>query len=107
MKKITLQRIVDFAGLPLNAKDGELAMIDIICSCLARMDVDGATAIRAFALGGKITGHSDAIEVEDAEHDLIRAALEHNGPKYIAIVLAQVLQCVLDAEDPDVGTCKS
>ena len=57
----------------------------------------GAEDIKAYGLGMKLLAHEgETIDLEDAEAELLTAACEQNGMKYVGKVRAQLLMALND-----------
>ncbi len=102
MKTIKLGEMKNMDGTTILDGDNPFTRQDAFVSLLARYSApSGLEDIRAWKLGMKILDEKgEAMDLEDAEADLLSAACEHNGPRYLAPIRAQLL---LDLQADTVG----
>lgn len=100
MKRIPLQvPIKNFRGEALQEgpDSGPLLLADLLCNLLGSMKAtDGKEAIRIFAVGAKIytARTAPSLELEDADLELVKKAVDVNAPGYAALVIGQVAQAL-------------
>lgn len=96
MRTVTYKRLVGFDGEEL---ENAPCMRDTLTGLLARYDCDATRAAAVWSLGIKIHGSGNSVVLENAEYDLLSTAVKQNGTRYVAIVLAQILDVLESAEE--------
>lgn len=107
MKRIALQvPITNFRGDPIQEgpDTGPLLLADLICNLLGSMKAaNGKEAIRLYTVGAQVymARTSPSIELEDADLELLKRAVDANTPGYAALIVGQVAQALENASvDP-------
>jgi hypothetical protein len=84
-------------GAPQMTGGREMTVGDVISSILTTKKVEQFSVLKAFALAQRFFG-ADVTDVDEGDYQGLREVVEKND-QYIPLVLAQVLQILIDAKE--------
>jgi hypothetical protein len=85
-------------GIPQLSGGHELTVGDVISNILTTKKVDQFNTLKAYALAQRFYNKSEATDLDNTDYSALREVVEKND-QYVPLVLAQVLQSLLDAKD--------
>ena len=106
MKKIKLVDLKTFDGeiMTVNAENKNLNVKDVLLNHLGMFHgKNGKESILAYTIGQKIAGAKKEIELEDAEYELIKRALDRQPPIMTALGVGQTLKIMEGQEEKKGG----
>jgi hypothetical protein len=84
-------------GIPQMTGGRDMTVGDVISSVLTTKKVEQFSALKAYALAQRFY-MSDFTDLDDSDYSALREVVEKND-QYIPLVLAQVLQALIDAKE--------
>jgi hypothetical protein len=84
-------------GVPQLSGGHELTVGDVISNILTTKKVDQFNTLKAYALAQRFY-KSEVTDLDDTDYSALREIVEKND-QYVPLVLAQVLQALIDAKD--------
>ena len=84
-------------GMPQLSGGHELTVGDVISNILTTKKVEQFNTLKAYALAQRFC-KSEITDLNDTDYSALREVVEKND-QYVPLVLAQVLQALIDAKD--------
>jgi hypothetical protein len=84
-------------GQPILTGGSEMTVGDVISTILTTKKVDQFNTLKAYALAQRFYKHN-VTDLDDTDSSAMREIVEHND-QFVPLVLAQVLQVLIDAKD--------
>jgi hypothetical protein len=84
-------------GVPQMSGGRDMTVGDVISTILTNKKVEQFNTLKAYALAQRFYMH-DSTDLDDSDYSSLRDVIERND-QYIPLVLAQVLQALIDAKD--------